>query len=291
MIKNFLAILFISITFSMSAQEISFGFRAGLNFNRFIADSETVGSEELEDFTNNTGFHVGAMFTWEATELMGLRAELLYNQKGGRRSYDGPSYLVLSSTSGNTIITTGNRDQNLNVTSSYIDIPVTGYFKPIEQLEIFGGFNVGFLVATTAFGEVNYSDGRFGGASIEDFRFEIDGNYLSDGPGDASFSDPPKTITIGGNQSAVIPSSAGVYVEFTEDMGNLYKIIDMGLVGGISVYLNGSLFVSARVNYGLTDITKTGADVSLREKPNNEFLTRDDDDRNFSLQASVGFSF
>ena len=291
MIKNFLTILFLSFVFSMTAQDISFGFRTGLNFNQIKGDSETDGTTELEEYTSNTGFHVGATFTWKITELMGLRGELVYNQKGGRRSYDGPSYLVLTATNGDRIVTTGNRSQNLNLTSSFINIPIMGYVKPIPQVEVFGGVDLGFLVAATVFGEVNYTDGRFGGASIEDFRFEVDGNYLSDDPGEAFFSNPPETVSIGNNLTAEIPSSAGVYYEFSEDMGNLYKVIDLGLVGGISVYLNGSLFVSARLNYGLTDITKEAADVSLKSKNNDQFITLDDRDRNFSIQASIGFSF
>lgn len=189
-------------------------------------------------------------------------------------------------------MTTGNREQSLNLTTSYIDIPLMGYFKPFERFEVFAGVNFGFLVGANVFGEMEYSNGlTMNGTSFDDFRFEIDGNYVSDDPGEATFSNPPKTITIGSNTTVEIPSSTGVYYEFSEDRKNLYKTIDMGVVGGASVYLSGSLFVSVRVNYGLTDITKENADVSLVSKPNGEFITRDDDDRNFSIQASVGFSF
>ena len=284
--KKIFTFLLVAFCFTLSAQEIGFGFRAGLNFNSFVGDSETDGNgTELEDFTNNTGFHVGATFTWKATELMGLRGELVYNQKGGRRNFEGPSYLILTSTTGDDIFTTGTRKQNLNITTSYIDFPITGYFKPIPNVEIFGGFNVGFLVSASVFGEVNYS-----GTNIEAFRYEVDGNYLSDKPQEAIFGDPSKTVSVG-NNTVEVPNSAGVYYEFMEDMGNLYKAVDIGAIGGISVFLNGSLFVAGRINYGLTDTTKEAADVSLTSKNGDQFITRNDDDRNLSLQASIGFSF
>ena len=291
MMKNILTILLVLIGLSLSAQEIGFGFKAGLNFNSIDGDSEMANGKELENFTSNTGFHVGATFSWKATDLMGVRAELLYNQKGGRRSFEGPSYFKLVTTNGNTLNTTGNRKQNLNLTTSYIDIPLVGYFKPIEKVEIYGGASIGFLVSASVFGEMNYTDGVSGGSKVQDFRYEIDGSYLSDKPGEAFFDNPRKTITIGGNSTAEIPGSAGVYYEFSEDLGNLYKVIDLGLVGGISVFLNGSLYLSGRINYGLSDITKQASDVSLVSKNGSQFITLDDNDRNFSIQTSIGFAF
>lgn len=290
--KNTFTILFLLFGLTLSAQDIGFGFRAGLNFNSFQGDSETDGGVDLEEYTNNTGFHVGATFTWKATDLMGLRGELLYNQKGSRWKYEGASYYDLVTSSGTRIPTTGNRNQSLNLTTSYIDLPVTGYFKPVEQVEIFVGVSLGFLVATSTFGELNYSDGRTNaGVNFETFRYEIDGSYIGDEPGEGSFETPPKTVSIGGGATAELPNSAGVYYEFTEDLGNLYKAIDIGGIAGISFYLNGSLFVSGRVNYGLNDITKEAADVSLRSKNGDAFITRNDKDRNFAIQASIGFSF
>lgn len=284
--KNIFTLLLIAFCFTLSAQSIGFGFRAGLNFNSFAGDSETdANGAELEDFTSNTGFHVGATFTWKATDLMGVRGEFVYNQKGGRRSFEGPSYLTLTTTSGNDLPTTGTRKQNLNITTSYFDFPITGYFKPIPSIEVYGGVNVGFLVAANVFGEVNYS-----GSNFEAFRYEVDGNYQGDRHGAAVFDTPSKTVSVG-NSTVEVPSSAGVYYEFTEDMGNLYKTVEMGAVGGISIFLNGSLFVAGRINYSLNDITKEAADVALTSKNGDQFILRDDDDRNLSIQASIGFSF
>ncbi len=292
MMKNFLTIILSCIYVSLMAQDIGFGFKAGLNFNNIKGDSEVANGTELEDFTSNTGFHVGATFTWKATDLMGVRGELVYNQKGGRREFEGPSYLTLTSTNGTIIPTTGTRKQNLNLTSSYIDIPVVGYYRPFEWLEVHAGVSLGFLVSANVFGEVDYSDGRTDmGSGVEPIHYEIDGNYVSDNINKAFFENPPSTITIGGNTTVEIPSSVGVYYEFDEDLGNLYKAIDIGAVAGISFFLNGSLYISGRLNYGLSDMTKQAADVSLVSKNGDQFITRNDTDRNFSIQTSIGFAF
>ncbi len=291
--KNLLTIFFASMALSIFAQDIGFGFRTGLNFNRIQGDSEMNGDTELESFSSNTGFHVAATFNWKATDLMGLRGEIVYNQKGGKRSYEGPSYLTLTSTTnGAQIPTTGNRKQSVNLTTSYIDIPVVGYYRPFEKLEIFAGASLGFLVSAPTFGEVEYSGGMTAaGSGIEPFIYEIDGNYLSDNPGEAFFENPPNTVSVGGTTTAEVPASAGVYYEFDRDRGNLYRTIDLGAVAGLSIFLNGSLFISGRINYGLSDITKQEADVSLRSLDNGQFITRDDMDRNISIQTSIGFSF
>lgn len=73
MIKHSLSIILLFVCCSLNAQDIGFGFRAGLNFNSIKGDSEMSGGMDIEEYTNNSGFHVGATFTWAATELMGLR--------------------------------------------------------------------------------------------------------------------------------------------------------------------------------------------------------------------------
>ncbi len=295
MIKTLHILLFIFLGTSLMAQEFGYGFKAGLNSNSFKSDSETdANGNELEEFTSNEGFHVGAIFTWKATDLMGLRGELVFIQKGGRRNFEGPSYLNLTSTTGNLVATTGTRKQRINTTTSYLDIPVSGYFKPLEWLEIYAGVNVSFLVSASVFGELSYSNGKTAngaGTDPDPISYEIDGNYINDDPGEAVFANPPKSVRIGSGTLVEIPSSAGVYYEFDEDRGNLFKTFDFGTFVGISIYLNRGLFVSGRLNYGLMDITKQNADVSLVSQDNGKFITRNDDDRTFSLQVSIGFSF
>jgi hypothetical protein len=71
---------------SLFAQGFSGGFRAGLNFISFDGDQEMSadGSVTFEEFTQTTGFHVGATFAFAFTDLVGVKADLMYSQKGGQ---------------------------------------------------------------------------------------------------------------------------------------------------------------------------------------------------------------
>lgn len=272
-----------------SAQEFSFGFKTGLSFNNIKGDLEkTADGKEAMD--QNIGFHFGATFTWEITDIMGLRGELMYSQKGTKRSYAGASYYNFMTPNNEIIRTTGIRTEDLNVSNSYIELPITGYFKPHSRFEIYGGMSFGVLVSSTAFGNLKYSNISSANPTAT-IDHELDFNYISDKPGEQTYANPSETIKLGGND-VPYPQTAGAYFEFVEDRGKLYKSIDLGVVGGLSVYLSKSLYVSGRINYGLLDITKTKADVSLSSlDENNGFISRNDDDRNVSIQASIGFSF
>ena len=291
MTRTVLLVFVLGFSTSALAQEFSYGFKTGLNYNTFVSDSETDDAgNELEKFTNNSGFHVGATFAWKATELMGVRDELLFSQKGGNRDFDGTSYYTFTTTTGNKIFTTGTRKMTLNVTNSYLSIPVMGYFKPAKWVEIYAGGSLSFLIASSAFGELTYEGKTSTGVAISKFTHEIDANYYGDKAGEVDFASSPPTVQIG-SEKIPLPQSAGAYFEFTEDRGKLYKTIETSVLGGISFYLNRGLYLSARANYSLNDVTKTKADISLVKLDSDKnFITRDDNDRNLSLQFSIGFS-
>ncbi|MEY3051097.1 MAG: hypothetical protein RLY31_882 [Bacteroidota bacterium] len=277
---------------SVSAQDLGVGFKAGLNFNTFRGPTEQSSSDQSsERFDLNTGFHVGATLTYEATDLMGARVELLFTQKGGRRSYEGPSYYRLLEADRSSSWVSGMRKMDVSVNHSYLDIPLAGYFRPVPFLEVYAGGSVGVLLSATGFGEL-----RFGGSAqtfppLPEFSHELDANFLSDVPGEVRLTDPPATISYQG-KTYVIPQAAGAYFEFGDDPGKLYRRLDAGVLGGLSVFLNGSLYVSGRMYYGLLDVTRTQADVSLRAlDTDGNLVRREDDDRLMSLQCSIGFSF
>ena len=81
--KTFLYTLLFSSLGSLSAQGFSGGFKAGLNFSTFDGDAEVDESGNiLETFNNTTGFHVAATFAYAFTDLFGVKADLMYSQKG-----------------------------------------------------------------------------------------------------------------------------------------------------------------------------------------------------------------
>ncbi len=292
MTRLFIFSVMLAFSSAVSAQEFSFGFKTGLNFSNIKGDEEKT-ADATETLDQNIGFHFGATFAWEITDIMGLRAELMYSQKGTKRSFEGPSYYTFTTPNNDKFLTTGIRQQEMNVGNSYIELPIMAYFKPHSRFEIYGGMSFGVLVNSTAFGNIKFSDIKYAGipAVPNSIDHELDFNYLSDKAGEQTYDNPAETVKIN-NNNVPFPQTAGAYFEFVEDRGKLYSAFDLGVVGGLSVYLSKSLYVSGRINYGLLDITKTKADVSLSSlDDNNEFISRNDDDRNVTIQASIGFSF
>lgn len=291
-LRLFLLLSITSFFTTVNAQDIAYGFKAGLNFNRVIADSEMdANGMSLESFDGKTGFHVGATFTWKATDLMGLRGEFLFSQKGYKRRYNGPSFYDVSTDNGVEInLENGNRNIFISNANSYIEIPVMGYIRVAKWLELHAGASVGILVSSTAVGDFVYTGTTAGGTPIE-IEYDLDYRYGADDPGDFDSAAEPITIIID-NDPFTLPNSAGAYFEYDTDEGRFHNLLDFGLIGGMSFYLNKGLYVAGRVSYGLTDITNDDADYSfLGKDADGNFITTNEDDRNFSIQATVGFSF
>ncbi len=294
-----LAFLFFCITYftaQLSAQGFSYGFKAGLNFSKFSGPSERDEAVNLETFNFNTGFHVGASFIYKFTDLYGAKAELLFSQKGGKIDYSGSGFQKFPAVDGDYILVTGNRMASLNVSTSYIDVPIMVYGRVLPWLEVSGGVNVAVLINSTATGEVNF----VGESRDIDAIFNLDYNYSQDELIDLdtyNADDYDIRPVIGTGTSVIIPkisagASAGAYYDFDRKLGKLYRPFDFGLNAGVSFFINSSLYVGYRLNYGLSDVTNNSADVSRYETGDRDsFILRTDKDTNLSMQASIGFSF
>ncbi|MGK0363980.1 MAG: hypothetical protein ACI85O_001034 [Saprospiraceae bacterium] len=287
----FTIITLLIFSLSMQAQGFGYGFKTGLNFNRIQSDSIRVG----EELAQSTGFHIGAVFAYKFTDLMGVRGELLYSIRGGRLRYDGDDVFGLVSSTGRFLRVDGNRASSIRVTNSYIDIPLTFYYKPASWLELSVGAQAGFLIGSTAVGQI-IIDGEttISGQNfdVDKFDFNVNYNYNKD-----VFDDP--TLAGGSTEvageSVILPSSLGAYSEFTEDYGKLFRSFDFALIGGASLFLNKGLFVSGRANIGFTDITNDEADRVNAAVPGTSTAIvaekQNHIDTNFAVQVSVGFIF
>ena len=121
--KNYLTTVLLLFCFSIvSIGQTSFGFRTGLNLNTILGDEE-----QGQDYSANTGFHIGIAFNRNFTDIWGIRAELLYNQKGGINSYDGQSTVLLRDRNDRAIIHNGNAEISLRLNNIYVDLPISGY--------------------------------------------------------------------------------------------------------------------------------------------------------------------
>lgn len=275
----------------LPAQEWKYGFKAGLNFSTFLGPlEEDAAGMALEEFDYTTGFHVGAVVGYAFSDYVGIRGELLYSQKGSRYRFEGPSYQLLEAESGNIITTFGDKRVSLNITNSHIDLPVMGFVRVFDWLEISAGANVGFLANATAAGELIYSGETAGGTKVNEFSITLEYNFYADEPGEAEFI-VPNQFNIG-SETIVLPNKAGAYFDREKLDEPYFERLDFGLIGGLSFYLSEGFYLGGRLNYGLLDVTNNAYDRSLAElDENNQFIPREDKDGNLSVQVSAGFNF
>lgn len=290
MLRNFtFTICFFLSALALQAQ-LSGGVKIGLNFSNLKGPLEQdAAGANVEQYKNYTGFHIGPAFSYAFSDRFGLRGEVLYSKKGFKYEYSGAGYrtFTLDNNQG-TISNTGTTKLGLSVNLNGFDLPVMGYAR-LGNLELTGGAYASVFVIKVAEGAMQYSwknlDGSDG--SIELLQRH---NYNKDkfGEGDAT-----NTVVATVNaKKATLPQIAGAYYDFPEDRGKLYKTLDYGLIGGAAYYLSSTLYVGARLQYGLADLTNTNADVSRQTRnADGSLITRADNDHNFTIQASVGFSF
>ena len=111
-------------------EEVGLGFKAGLNFSKFDGPSETgPNGEALESFRVVNGFHIGGIVNIKFTDLVGLRTEFTYTQRGTEYEYNGPSYYTLGKNTLRSVTLMGTRNQTMKVTNAYVDIPLMSYYK------------------------------------------------------------------------------------------------------------------------------------------------------------------
>lgn len=285
-------VLFFAILgfFPLTAQEFSAGFRAGINFASISGPSEmsSTGSE-LEDYKFSNGFHVGATVNYFFNDYFGLRAELLYSQKGGDYNYNGESFWILYTEDDEPLYLTGSRNTSLSITNSYIDIPLMAVGR-YGRVELSGGLNFGILVSSRGSGELVFNGQTASGTPVDPFTIALEFNYFDDTFRRTDI-DEVDIRDIDG-QTVEIPRTLGANFQELEGDQKLFNTLDLGLIGGLAFFLNQGLYVGIRVNYGLSDLTKTESDPSRRTlDEDNNLIFRDDKDRNLTLQASVGFSF
>lgn len=289
MIRTICILLLLTGSLYLPAQQFSGGFKAGLNFSTFNGPSEIDDNgQELEDFRTNTGFHIGAAFKLGLTDYFGFRMELLYSQKGMDYTYEGPSYWTFTNTP-SPVYTVGNRVSIISISNSYLDLPLMAYVR-IGRVELSGGINAALLLGSTGTGDLTYSGGTtLSGASVETFTLALDYNYFRDRyRGFNTFENHMLPV---GNTVLEVPKNIGAYWDGADNGEDLFRRTDFGLNAGISFFLNKGLYLGFRANVGLTDVTKVEQDIArFKLAEDNSLIFRDDDDRNLSFQASIGFS-
>ncbi len=269
--------LFISDTIAQGG--LSYGFKAGLNSSTFSGPLD-----EDETYKSNTGFHIGIIFRYPITDLFGVKAEFVYNQKGGKYLYNGPSFFRVNDGT-NDILVHGTRDMDINVSNNYLEFPVLAYGR-LGPLEFSGGGYFALLGGSLGGGQLRFTGQN---PAIDQFRLNLDHHYVGDEAGEASTFNTVD-ISVEG-ETISLPSQIGAYYEHDDKPDNRYKFLDLGLLGGVSFYLNEGLYLGLRGTFGLTDVSQPSMDVIYNSFKANVPAVRDDKDRQISYQISLGFSF
>jgi opacity protein-like surface antigen len=130
-------------TISMSAQEVTFGAKAGLNL-------ASISGDETDDLDSRTGFHVGAVAEFALSEKFSLQPELLYSTQGAK--FDESAFEQGVEVRGET-----------TVKLDYILLPVMAKYYLAEGLSFEAGPQLGVLVSAES--EVELS-GSFEGQTV-----------------------------------------------------------------------------------------------------------------------------
>ncbi len=265
-------------------------FKVGLNAARVVGPSEEdANGAALESWRNTTGFLLGIGLGYAVTDAFGVRGELLYSRRGGKYTFEGDSYRLFRHSAG-TIEARGRSRYLINVQNTYLDLPVLAYAR-WKNVEFSAGVYGGLLIQSTGEGALTFSGGRTVplGNPVADLEFNLQHNYRKDKPGGGNFSETVRVQV--DNRTVDLPKTMGAYFDHPGDAGKLYRALDYGLLGGVAYYLSSSLFLSARLQYGIADITNSKGDIAKSQTDNGQILYRDDKDHNFLWQFAVGFGF
>ena len=236
--KNRILFVVLAMTLALSgeAQEMSYGFRAGISFSKFVGDSElNDAGEELDGFNMASGFHIGLAANFAMTDRFGFRAELLFSQTGTEYEYEGDSYYFLSRGTTSEKLVFGKRTVDQNVSKATLELPLIAYYK-IGFIEVSGGFYGAVLMAATGGGSLSMTEVRSAaGNNVADFDITLQHNYSKDGAGQASF--PTETLEVDGS-TILYSRTTGAYYDYDFKDKNLYQTFDFGIAGGLAFYLN-----------------------------------------------------
>lgn len=285
----------------MNAQDYKFGIRGGLNYSQFLGPQNNT-ADYKETFSLNNGIHFGVTLAYHLTDNFGFRTEIAYNQIGTRYKFESEDAPYVFRYGLEREVRRGRMIRELDINNSYIHVPFMVFYKPHRKIELYGGFYTQFLVLPTAGGSIDFTDlnpsGSLEDGDLKNYSFyqAIEANYYSDEPRQSKSNQSLiVALTVDGDIQRVTMSRAvsGYYeLDADEKAASKFNWFDAGLEGGFSVFVNRALYIGITGMYGLTDVTNNKADVDYFEVNEfNKYIFRSDFDRNFSLQASIGFKF
>ncbi len=270
------------ICVSLQSQGTHLGLRIGLNYAQFDGNAG-----ENASLGTLPGFHIGPAFSYSFSDIMGLRGELMFSQKGTKYEYNGASYLGIRKNT-EVIQTIGTRKMRVAVNNNYIDLPLMFYTLLFERIDVSAGGYMSVLVGSTGRGDLEYSGTRENSnAVVGPLKFLLEQNFYKDKAGTVP-SPTTQIIRLEGDQ-ITLPERTGAYYEYrTKPDGSKYNTLDYGLTGAIHYRLSGGLYIGARYQWGLSDVSNDDFDISYKSlTPNKEFILIPEKFKNRTLQLSI----
>ncbi|MBK8701473.1 MAG: outer membrane beta-barrel protein [Saprospiraceae bacterium] len=272
------------LLFYVLAYSQSIGVRAGWNFNTFSGPLEA-----NESYGSTNGIHFGINYGYKLSNIFMVRGELLYNQTGTKHKYDGSSYYQIY-TAEKTVYERGRRLLDLEISTSYVSLPLTAVVQLGKKIEVFGGFSPNFLVNPSGRGTVRFYSDLHPTEIV--FKQALDYSYYNDKALGSSTTNSGLLRIIVDGEVVTMPKIVGAYYQNDVKNGSRFNWFNLSALGGINYFLNKGFFIGGRVEYGLLDTTNDKMDNSL-EKLNDDFtlIKRNDKDIQLTYQLSLGFRF
>lgn len=289
--KNLILFILLCLSTAIYSQH-KVGVRAGTQYSKFR------GPVELDETLSfGSGIHFGINYTYQLTDDLGIRAEILYAQRGSKQAMDTEDiYSIVRPIAAplNPVFEMGEVDYSMKYSNSYFSIPITAQFELNSKFELFGGASIDFLLGANGRGEFNFNSKNNPEEVFYDLSY--DHRYGSDVAGGfANLGQNTDIISVlREGEVIVIPKVVGAYYGYDPgtEVENRFKGVDISLIGGVNYFINPGFYVGGRLEYGMLDLTNNRMDVSLRELDSEQnFILRDDVDKNITLSFSFGFRF
>lgn len=307
----FLILIILAVSVAAKAQdpgEFTIGIKAGLNFASIIGPSERSATDaKLESGSAITRFLLAPTVRYAFTDRNGLIIEAQYSQKGGNYAYAGESYWIIEDVIEEGLYFKGNRSVTLNVNNGYLDIPVLFYNKLNDNVSLFGGGYIGFLLNSSGAGQLSFDAEKrpFGNIEVDlrPFTVTLEHNYRKDPHRDSTVYNLGNTQAVFNENSvgavepfggARVPQTTDAYYDYDVRGDNFYNNIDAGIILGIEYKFDTGLGIGLRGTYGLMDVTNNAYDyskISVADPDIGDFsrIMREDKDRNLVFQLYIGF--
>jgi len=265
-----LNVLFIAALMMIgTAVNAQFGIKLGANMS---AVGSYGNSEDGESASLKLGYQGGVFYKANIGKA-GVMIEVNYEARGtvSKKDYNFDYLIidpatgmpVLNPQSGGPAIANYAVNQEANSVHNYVNIPVL-FFVGGDRLSFYVGPNVGILLSGTS----DFTRTT----NIESLGQTIDTN-------------------LEGVDWLDYESFKAIFSQAPAEDGEFLNNLDVGINLGAMLNITESLFLDLRINQGLMDVSNNAYDNSIYPNQTFTFDSREDTDRNFSIQLSAGYQF